>query len=125
MILATGIDIVEISRIKDVFARRGERFRSRVFTGDEIEYCESRASSIESYAARFAAKEAAMKALGTGWAEGIAWRDIEVTRAESGAPVLRLRGRALERFDEIGGRKAHLSLTHSRDFAIAQVIFEG
>ena len=125
MILATGIDIVEISRMKDVFARRGERFRFRVFTEDEIEYCESRASRLESYAARFAAKEATMKALGTGWAEGVAWRDIEVARSESGAPLLLLRGRALERFDEIGGQKAHLSLTHSRDFAIAQVIFEG
>ena len=124
MIIATGIDIVEISRIEDVFARRGDRFRLRVFTEAEIEYCEGRASRLESYAARFAAKEAAMKALGTGWAEGIAWRDIEVFRAETGAPALRLHGRALERLDEIGARKAHLSLTHSRDIAIAQVIFE-
>lgn len=124
MIVATGIDIVEISRMQEVFARRGERFRARVFTEAEIEYCESRASKSESYAARFAAKEAVMKALGTGWAEGIAWRDIEVVRASTGAPQLRLSGRALERFDEIGARKAHLSLTHSRDIAIAQVILE-
>ena len=124
MILATGIDIVEISRIEEILARRGERFRSRVFTEAEIEYCESRASKPESYAARFAAKEAVMKALSTGWAEGVAWRDIEVVRAGSGAPALRLSGRALERFGEIGARKAHLSLTHSRDVAIAQVILE-
>ena len=124
MIIATGIDIVEISRIEDVFARRGDRFRLRVFTQSEIEYCEGRASRLESYAARFAAKEAAMKALGTGWAEGIAWRDIEVFRAETGGPALRLHGRALERFNKMGARKAHLSLTHSRDIAMAQVIFE-
>src|ERR1044071_9181585 len=112
MIVAIGIDIVEISRMQEGCARRGERFRSRVFTEAEIAYCEGRASRLESYAARFAAKEAAMKALGTGWAEGVAWRDIEVFRAETGAPALRLHGRALERLGEIGARKAHLSLTH-------------
>jgi holo-[acyl-carrier protein] synthase len=125
MIVAIGIDIVEISRMEEVFARRGERFRACVFTEAEIEYCEGRASRLESYAARFAAKEAVMKALGTGWGEGVAWRDIEVTRAETGAPALRLRGRALELFGERGARKAHLSLTHSRDIAMAQVILEG
>src|SRR6185503_13036868 len=104
MIVATGIDIVEISRIEEILAQRGERFRSRVFTEAEIEYCESRTSKSESYAARFAAKEAVMKALGTGWAEGIAWRDIEVIRAETGAPSLRLSGRAFERLGKIGAR---------------------
>lgn len=124
MIIAIGIDVVEISRMEEVFTRQGERFRTRVFTEAEIEYCEGRASRLESYAARFAAKEAVMKALGTGWAEGIAWRDIEVTRTETGVPGLCLRGRALELFGERGARKAHLSLTHSRDVAMAQVIFE-
>ncbi|HKS42050.1 MAG TPA: holo-ACP synthase [Blastocatellia bacterium] len=124
MIVAIGIDIVEISRMEEVFARQGERFRSRVFTEAEIEYCEGRSARLESYAARFAAKEAVMKALGTGWGEGVAWRDIEVIRAETGAPEIRLRGRALELFDERGARKAHLSLTHSREVAMAQVIFE-
>lgn len=124
MIVAIGIDIVEIDRIEEAFARRGDRFRARIFTDAEVEYCEGRASALESYAARFAAKEAAMKALGTGWAEGVAWRDIEVVRAETGAPSLNLRGRALERFGEMGARKAHLSLTHSRKFAIAEVILE-
>src|SRR6185436_10163786 len=104
MIVAIGIDIVEISRMQEVFARRGERFRSRVFTEAEIEYCEGRASRLESYAARFAAKEAVMKALGTGWAEGIAWRDIEVTRDEAGKPGLELTGRARERFTTLGAR---------------------
>jgi holo-[acyl-carrier protein] synthase len=124
MIVAIGIDLIEIARIEEVFARRGERFRNRVFTEAEIEYCERRASKIASYAARFAAKEAVMKALGTGWAEAVAWRDIEVVRGESGAPTIQLYGRALEYFRELGARRAHLSLTHSRDFAMAQVILE-
>jgi holo-[acyl-carrier protein] synthase len=124
MIVAIGIDIVEISRIEAIFAQRGERFRLRVFTKTEIDYCEGRASRLESYAARFAAKEAAMKALGTGWGEGVGWHDIEIARAETGAPTLRLLGRALERMSEIGARKAHLSLTHSRYIAMAQVILE-
>ena len=124
MIVATGIDSVEISRIEEVFLKRGTRFRDRVFSTDEIAYCETRASKFASYAVRFAAKEALMKALGTGWAEGVAWRDIEVVRGEKGAPSIRLLGRALELFNELGARKAHLSLTHSRDIAIAQVILE-
>ncbi len=124
MIVSTGIDLVEISRIEEIFIRRGNRFRDRVFTPDEIAYCESVASRFASYAARFAAKEAAMKALGTGWAEGVAWREIEVTRGERGAPKLRLSGRALERMKEIGASRAHLSLTHSRDLAAAQVLLE-
>jgi holo-[acyl-carrier protein] synthase len=124
MIIAIGIDIIEIARIEEVFARQGERFRKRVFTDSEAAYCESRASRPSSYAARFAAKEAAMKALGTGWSDGVRWRDIEVVRKEKGAPTLQLHGRALERMREIGARRAHLSLTHSRDLAMAQVILE-
>jgi holo-[acyl-carrier protein] synthase len=124
MIVAIGIDIVEIARVEEIFARRGERFRNRVFTQAEIAYCEGRASRVESYAARFAAKEAAMKALGTGWGEGVGWQDIEVVRAETGAPSVLLRGRALKRMTEMGARKAHLSLTHSRDMAVAQIILE-
>lgn len=124
MIVATGIDIVEIARVQEIFARHGERFRNRVFTRSEIAYCERRLSRLESYAARFAAKEAAMKALGTGWGEGVGWQDVEVIRAEVGSPVIQLHGRALERMREMGARKAHLSLTHSRDIAMAQVILE-
>jgi holo-[acyl-carrier protein] synthase len=124
MIIAIGIDLVEISRIEGVFSRQGERFARRVFTDAEVEYCEARASRFASYAARFAAKEAAMKALGTGWADGIAWREIEVVRDERGTPSLELRGRALARLAEVGASKAHLSLTHSNDLAMAQVILE-
>lgn len=124
MIVAIGIDIVEIARMQEVFVRRGERFRNRVFTEAEIAYCESRAAKMESYAARFAAKEAAMKALGTGWGDGIGWHDIEVMRSPTGIPSLQFRGRALERLNELGASRAHLSLTHSRDLALAQVILE-
>jgi holo-[acyl-carrier protein] synthase len=125
MIIAIGIDLVEVARIEDVFARRGDRFRARVFTADEIAYCESRGAKMESYAARFAAKEAAMKALGSGWGDGVGWRDIEVLRSPAGVPSLRFHGRALARLNETGASRAHLSLTHSRDMAMAQVILEG
>lgn len=124
MIVAIGIDIIEVSRIEEVFARRGERFRDRVFTTGEIEYCERRGSRFISYAARFAAKEAVMKGLGTGWGSGVAWRDIEVVVLESGAPAIQLKGRALERLLEIGARRVHLSLTHTRDLAMAEVVLE-
>lgn len=125
MIVAIGIDIVDIARVEEVFARRGERFRNRIFTQGEIAYCEGCASRLESYAARFAAKEAAMKALGTGWGGGVGWQDLEVVRAETGAPLIQLHGRALERMRELGAQKAHLSLTHSRGLAVAQIILEG
>ena len=124
MIVATGVDIVDIARIEGVFARRGSRFRDRVFTDAEIAYCESRGSKFASYAARFAAKEAMMKALGTGWSNGIAWRDVEILRDEKGAPSIKLSGRALEYFNRLGARKVHISLTHSRDLAMAQVVLE-
>jgi len=125
MIVAIGIDLVEISRIAEVFARRGDRFRKRVFTDLEIDYCERRAPKLASYAARFAAKEAVMKALGTGWSEGVAWRDIEVVSELSGKPAIQIRGRALQRMKAIGAATVHLSLTHSGDMAIAQVVLEG
>lgn len=124
MIIAIGTDIIEIERIKEALLRSGDRFRNRIFTEVEIRYCESLSVPYPSYAARFAAKEAAMKALGTGWRAGVRWRDIEVVRERGGAPSLRLSGRALERFQQIGAKRAHLSLSHSRDLAIAQVIFE-
>jgi holo-[acyl-carrier protein] synthase len=124
MIVAIGVDVIEVWRIKEVLARRGNRFRNRVYTEAEISYCEERSSRIESYAVRFAAKEAMMKALGTGWAEGVRWRDIEVVRLESGPPMINLTGRALERFHQLGANRIHLSLAHSRDVAMAEVIIE-
>jgi len=125
MIVAIGIDLVEITRIEEVFARRGDRFRARVFTEDEINYCERRASKFASYAVRFAAKEAVMKALGTGWSAGVGWTDVEIVSEPSGAPALQLHRMALKRMREIGATKAHISLTHSGDLAIAQVLLEG
>ncbi|HEU4389300.1 MAG TPA: holo-ACP synthase [Blastocatellia bacterium] len=125
MVIGVGIDLIEISRIADVLKRRGVRFRDRVFTIGEIEYCESVGSKHASYAARFAAKEAAMKALGRGWFDGISWTDIETLRTDPGPPRLQLSGVALERFGKLGGKRVHLSLSHSRDLAIAQVVIEG
>jgi holo-[acyl-carrier protein] synthase len=124
MIVAIGIDLAEISRMEEKLGRNNTRFRDRVFTATEIAYCESRASRFASYAVRFAAKEAAMKALGTGWAEGVGWQEIEIVNNEAGAPAIRLSGHALERFTELGATRAHVTLSHSRDMAIAQVIFE-
>jgi holo-[acyl-carrier protein] synthase len=124
MIVAIGIDLVEISRLEEKLSRGNLGFRNRVFTPAEIEYCEGRASRFASYAARFAAKEATMKALGTGWAEGIAWQEIEIVNNQAGAPFLKLSGRALERFTQMGATRAHVTLSHSRDTAIAQVTFE-
>jgi holo-[acyl-carrier protein] synthase len=124
MIIAIGIDLIDIARVRDSLVRSGRHFRDRVFTPKEIEYCEARPSSFQSYAARFAAKEAVMKALGTGWFQGVRWLDIEVLRDETGPPYLRLAGRALELFEAKGARKSHLSLAHSRGMAIAQVVFE-
>ena len=127
MIIAVGVDLIEISRVCEIISRRGDQFRRRVYTEGEIDYCERQAAGLSrssSYAARFAAKEAVMKALGTGWGSGVAWRQIEIVKSETGAPGLRLHGRALERLGEIGASRAHVSLSHSRDLAVAQVILE-
>jgi holo-[acyl-carrier protein] synthase len=124
MIVAIGIDLVEVSRLEDVFARRGERFRARVFTEREIGYCESLGSKFASYAARFAAKEAVMKALGTGWSEGVGWKDIEVVSRQGEAPTIKLHNRAQDQMRAIGASRVHVSLTHSGNLAIAQVVLE-
>jgi holo-[acyl-carrier protein] synthase len=126
MIIAIGIDLVEISRLEQALARRGDRFRARVFTDGEIRYCECRSGTARfaSYAARFAAKEAVMKALGTGWSDGIGWRDVEVVCKPSGEPQIQLHKRALERLRELGGSRVHLSLSHSGNIAAAQVVLE-
>ncbi len=125
MIVGTGIDIAEVERIAHSIARFGGRFKERVFTADEIRYCESKANKAERYAARFAAKEAGMKAIGTGWSQGVRWQDIEVKRMPGGRPTLVFHGRAGEFFARLGGKKAHLSLTHTEGMAMAYVILEG
>lgn len=126
MIVGTGVDLMEIGRIRDSIARYGDRFLSRVFTGGEIAYCRRKLRSAdESFAARFAAKEAAAKALGTGIARGVSWTEIEVQRRPGERPSLHLTGRALQRAEAMGVRYLHLTLSHSREFATAVVVLEG
>ena len=124
MIVGTGVDIAEVDRIAAAIGRHGEAFLRRVFTPSEIGYCERHRSKFERYAARFAAKEAAMKALGTGWRKGVRWVDIEVAREPSGKPTLRLSGEAKKFADALNVKNIALSLTHSGNTAFAQVIFE-
>jgi holo-[acyl-carrier protein] synthase len=124
VIISIGIDIIEVRRVRDTIART-PRFAERVFTAAERAYCESRgAVAAQHYAARFAAKEAALKALQTGWSNGIAWQDIEVTAKESGAPLIVFRGRALELYEQSGATAAHLSIAHTSEHAIAEVVLE-
>ena len=124
MIVGTGIDIAEVPRIREVIERHGERFLKRVFTEGEIQYCESKANRVERYAARFAAKEAGMKAIGTGWNHGVRWRDLEVARKPGGSPTLVLHGKAAEFAAKLGATNIALSLTHTAEQAFAQVILE-
>jgi holo-[acyl-carrier protein] synthase len=124
MVAGVGTDLMEIARIGQSIARFGDRFLARVFTPDEIAYCQRKKSAAESFAARFAAKEAGAKALGTGISQGISWLELEVTRERSGKPGLRLSGRAAERARSLGVTRISLSITHSRDTALAVVIME-
>ena len=124
MIVGTGVDIVETPRIEEALGRHGERFARRLCTPDEIAYCEKFKNQAERYAARFAAKEAAFKALGTGWRNGVRWLDVEVTHLPSGKPELRLTGRALEVAQSLRVDRTSVSISHSDRYAVAQVIFE-
>lgn len=124
MIVGLGVDMEEISRIRDVISRHGRIFLDRVFTSGEVAYCERYRDPAERYAARFAAKEATMKALGTGWAKGVRWRDIEVTRKPGSRPTIVLHGIAREHAERMGARHISLSLTHTGNFALAEVILE-
>ena len=124
MIVGTGIDIAEVPRIREAIERHGQRFLKRIFTEGEIQYCESKANRVERYAARFAAKEAGMKAIGTGWNHGVRWRDIEVARKPGGRPTLVLHGKAAEFAAKLGASNIALSLTHTAEQAFAQVILE-
>jgi len=124
MIVGVGIDITEVSRLREAIERHGDRFLKRVFTPAEIAYCRSRKNSYERFAARFAAKEAAMKALGTGWRQGVTWQDLEVSNSSSGKPGLKLSGRAREIYGSLGGGNIVLSITHTAAYAMAEVIIE-
>jgi holo-[acyl-carrier protein] synthase len=124
MVVGSGIDITEVPRIKASIERFGDRFLNRVFTPAEIAYCSSKKNAHERFAARFAAKEAGMKAIGTGLRHGVTWHDVEVGREPSGKPVLLLHNKAAEFAAKLGVKHAALSLTHSAETAMAMVIFE-
>lgn len=125
MAIKCGVDIVEIDRIIDSFKACGDSFRNRVFTEREVEYCEQRkAAKYQSYAGRFAAKEAVSKALGTGMAQGVSWKDIEVSNDVAGSPNAVLKGTAQEMFRNMGGSSISLSISHCKNYAVAYVVIE-
>lgn len=123
-ILGLGLDAADIDRIAAAIERYGDRFVRRIFTDREVAYCARRRVPAVHFAGRFAAKEAAMKALGTGHARGVLWRDVEVVR-HSGPPQLELHGGAARRFRDIGGRSSLLTITHSDELALAEVLILG
>jgi holo-[acyl-carrier protein] synthase len=124
MIVGTGVDITEVGRIAAAIERFGSRFLERVFTVEEIRYCAGKPNAAERLAARFAAKEAGMKAIGTGLRHGISWQDLEVVREPGGRPVLRYSGKAAEFAQRLGCNRVQLSLTHTAEQALAFVILE-
>jgi len=124
LIVGLGLDIAEIDRIEAAITRHGAPILERLYTPAEVAYCESHRNKFERYAGRFAAKEAAMKALGTGWRRGVRWRDIEVIRERSGKPSLALNGAAKRIAEGLGAKNISLTITHSGNLALAEVIFE-
>lgn len=123
-LIGLGIDLTEVERIRTLLERHGERFKERTFTASEAKYCDSCADAAIHYAARFAAKEAGAKALGTGFAEGVGWMDIEVTRSANGCPGIVFHGGAKVRAATLGVKRVLVSLTHTQEIASAQVILE-
>jgi holo-[acyl-carrier protein] synthase len=124
VIVGLGVDIAEVARVKAAIERHGETFLRRLYTPAEREYCERFKNKYERYAGRFAAKEAAMKALGTGWSRGVRWVDVEVVREKGGKPTIRLAGEAGNVAQRMGVKNIALSITHTSEQAFAQVIFE-
>lgn len=124
MIVGSGIDIAEVDRIRESVERYGARFVERVFTPAEIAYVQRKANKYERFAARFAAKEAGMKAIGTGWRRGVRWQDFEVANLPSGKPTLKFHGVAARFAERLGVRNVALSLTHTKDNAMAFVVLE-
>ena len=125
MILGTGLDVAEVDRIRNAIGRRGQRFVERIYTRAEIDYVERKANRFERYAGCFAAKEAGMKAIGTGWRRGVRWRDFEVVNLPSGRPTLRLHGVAARIATDLGVKSVSLSITHTASVGVAFVILEG
>ncbi|HZS72124.1 MAG TPA: holo-ACP synthase [Candidatus Acidoferrum sp.] len=124
MIIGMGVDIAEVERIQAAIEKYGETFLRRLYTKSERAYCDQFRNRFERYAGRFAAKEAAMKALGTGWRHGVRWVDFEVVREASGRPTIALDGEAKRIAEQMGVRHISLSITHTSSQALAQVIFE-
>ena len=124
MIVGIGIDLEDVDRVRRSIERYGQRFLGRVYTPAEIAYVEAKANKYERYTARFAAKEAGMKALGTGWDKGVHWQHLEVVNQPDGCPTLVLSGGAQRRAEALGAKRVHISLSHTRGSAIAQVILE-
>ncbi len=124
MIHGTGVDIIEISRIKKSMDRYAGKFEEKIFTPQEIEYCRSQANPCKHFAGRFAAKEAVLKSLGTGLAQGISWKDMEILNQESGAPVLQITGAGKKIFDSLNLKNIHISISHDKLYAIAQAVAE-
>ena len=121
-VLGLGIDLAEVSRIRALLEKSGDRFKHRVFTEGEINYCDGKADPALHFAARFAAKEAASKALGTGFSEGIGWQDIETTNSGNGAPSIVLHGAAAKRAETMGVAAMMVTLTHTAGMAAASVV---
>ena len=124
-IIGIGTDIIECLRIAQMIERHGELFINRVYTDLEIEYCAARKAATQHFAGRWAAKEAILKALGTGWSRGISWRDIEVLNDKHGAPQVTLRAGAREISEQLGIRKMHVTISHCRCHAVAYAVAEG
>ena len=124
MIVGTGVDLAEVPRIQASIERYGEKFIRRIYTPAEIAYVERKANKFERYAARFAAKEAGMKAIGTGWRRGVRWQDFEVANLPSGKPTLRLHGVAAKFAEKLGVKNISLSITHTKELGMAHVILE-
>ena len=124
MVLGIGTDLAEVRRIRRSIEQYGSRFLQRIYTDAEQAYASKKANSAERFAARFAAKEAGMKAIGTGWRRGVTWKDFEVVNEPSGRPTLRLSGVALQIADKLGTKRISISLTHTAEMAFAVVVLE-
>ena len=124
MIFGTGIDIIEVERIKNSIQKYSDRFKKKIFTQKEIDYCHSQADPAKHFAARFTVKEAVLKCFGTGMTGGILWKDIEVGKLSSGQPVLNLHGNGKKLFNQLKLKHIHVSITHDKTYAVAHAIAE-
>jgi holo-[acyl-carrier protein] synthase len=124
MIFGTGIDVIEVDRIRNSIQKYSGRFKRKIFTQKEIDYCHSQAEPAKHFAARFTVKEAVLKCFGTGMSGGILWKDIEVDNLESGQPILNLYGKGKQLFEKLNLKYIHISITHDKSYAVAHAIAE-